>query len=138
MNSRIGRLLVFAVAVACLPLPAVARCLRYEPATVSLVGELSSKLVPGPPSYTSLARGDIPETIFILHLAEPVCVSGDPASQRNSESHTGISEVQLSVPQERVRALVGKKVRASGNLFSAQTGHHRTPVVLRVTKVNPA
>lgn len=113
--------------------PCAARCLAYEPAVVSLVGELVSKTLPGPPNYANIARGDIPEVVLILHLEEPVCVSGDPTSRLNSTSRAGISEVQLFVLPGKARALVGRRVRATGSLFGAHTGHHRTPVVLRVS-----
>jgi hypothetical protein len=121
--------------IAFLQSPAAARCLTYEPTTVTLIGELTSKTVPGPPNYVSIARGDLPEKIFILELAEPVCVSADPSSRQNSKSHAGVDEVQLSVPAEKARAYVGRRVRASGALFGARTGHHRTPVLLRVAKL---
>jgi hypothetical protein len=105
---------------------------------VSLVGQLTSRTLPGPPNYTSLARGDLPETILVLILDAPICVSADPTSQRNAKSHSGIVEVQLSIPTSKARALVGKRVRATGSLFGAQTGHHRTAVLLQVTALRAA
>lgn len=132
---RILAAIALAVAFAFLTSPAGARCLTYEPTVVTLAGDLTSKTVPGPPNYVSIARGDLPEKIFILKLAEPVCVSADPSSRQNSESHASVAEVQLSVPPEKARAYVGKRVRASGALFSARTGHHRTPVLLRVSQL---
>lgn len=124
------------LSIAFLQSPAAARCLRYEPTTVTLSGELISRTVPGPPNYANIARGDFPETIFILQLAEPICVSPDPSSRQNSEGHAGVAEVQLSVAPVKARAWVGRRVRASGNLFSAHTDHHRTPVLLRVAKLS--
>lgn len=117
------------------PSSGAARCLAYEPSTVSLVGKLVSKTLPGPPNYTSIARGDIPEVVLILHLEAPVCVSGDPASTLNSASRSGIVEVQLVVTLSKARVFVGKRVRASGSLFNAHTGHHRTPVLLQVSSL---
>jgi hypothetical protein len=117
---------------------ASARCLRYEPAQVSLVGELVAKAVPGPPNYTSVARGDLPETVHLLVLETPICVTGDRASQQNSRGETGVAEVQLVAKQGRLRSLVGKRVRATGTLSSAQSGHHRTPVLLTVKAIRAA
>ena len=59
-------------------------------------------------------------------------MSGDPSSTQNAKSHAGVGEVQLSVQASKARFLVGKQVRATGTLFGAHTGHHRTPVVLQV------
>lgn len=117
------------------PLSATARCLAQEPSVVSLDGVLRSSLLPGPPDYASIARGDYPESVLILTLDRPICVSGDPSSSRNSQSHAGLLEVQLVVAREEALPLVGKRVRASGTLFGAHTKHHRTPVVLQVRSI---
>lgn len=128
---------VTAVALLPLLLPAVvsARCLSYGPSQVTVVGTLDSRTLPGAPNYVSVARGDYPETVLILRLEKAACVTGDPTSQMNRKSHSGLSEIQLSVAADKVRSLVGKKVRASGTLFGAHSGHHRTPVVLQVSRI---
>ena len=113
--------------------PAAARCLAQKPAVVTLVGELVSKRVAGPPGYRSLAQGDLPETIVMLRLGAPICVKGDPTSSLNARSHAGIAEVQLVVPFERARALVDQQIAATGSLTAARSRHHRTPVVLEVS-----
>lgn len=110
----------------------VAICLSYEPVQVSLEGELTSRLVPGPPDYHSIARGDQPETVVILVLDAPVCVRGDPASRSNARSHARVSKVQLVVTGRSWRRSLGKRVKATGSLFEASSGRHRTPVVLTV------
>jgi hypothetical protein len=115
-----------------------ARCLSYEPAQVTLVGTLTSRTFPGPPDYRNIARGDQPETVFILTLDEPICVSGDPSSRLNSKSHSRVTEVQLVTRSLNPRRLLNKQVRASGSFFSAHTGHHRTPVVLTVVTLRAA
>jgi hypothetical protein len=117
------------------PLGAHARCLQYEPTTVALVGELRSATFPGPPNYRSIARGDYPESVFILTLDRAICVSGDPSSSLNSESHSKLTEVQLVVARDKVRSALGKRIRASGTLFGAHNGHHRTPVLLQVSAI---
>jgi hypothetical protein len=111
---------------------AVARCLSFEPAHVSLDGELTVRTVPGPPGYVSIARGDHPEKLVILVLEEPICVNADAGSRSNSKSHTQVTEVQLVMKQGSYSRLVDKKVRATGSLFQAHSRHHRTPVVLTV------
>jgi hypothetical protein len=117
---------------------AAARCLSYEPAQVTLVGILTSRTLPGPPNYQSIAQGDYPETVFVLKLNEPICVSGDPSSRLNRKSHSRVTEVQLLTRDVDPRRFLNKQVRASGSFFSAHTGHHRTPVVLTVAKLRAA
>ncbi len=133
MTLRIATLVTTAILGASLGgASAGARCLAYEPAQVTLTGELTSRVVPGPPDYRSIARGDHPETVVILVLDAPVCVRGDPSSRSNSQGHAQVAEVQLVVRGSAWRALRGKRVRVSGSLFAGNSGHHRTPVVLTV------
>ena len=112
-----------------------ARCLSYDPARVTLVGTLTSRAVPGPPNYYSIARGDHPETVFILTLDEPICVSGDPSSRMNSKSHSRVAEVQLVTRGLDPKRFVNKRVRVSGSFFGARTRNHRTPIVLTVASL---
>jgi hypothetical protein len=116
----------------------VARCLSYEPAQVTLVGILTSRTVPGPPNYRSIAQGDYPETVFVLKLNEAICVSGDPASRSNRKGHSNVTEVQILTRDVDFKRFLGKQVRASGSFSSAHMSHHRTPVVLSVVKIRAA
>lgn len=132
------RLVAFVLFLALLaPGSAFARCLKYEPAVVTLKGTLSTKVVPGPPGYVSAAKGDLPETIILLKLVDEICVLSDGSSYYNVRSHTRVGEVQLELPLLEAKKFEGKQVRATGSLYGAHTGHHRTPVVLRVEGVRP-
>ncbi len=136
MTLRIASLLISAIlAVVAGAALAGGRCLSYEPAQVTLEGELTSRTVAGPPDYRSIARGDQPETVVILVLDAPICVRGDPSSRSNARTHTQITEVQLVVEGSRWRLLRGKRVKATGSLFAGNSRHHRTPVVLTVRGV---
>lgn len=114
------------------PSPGTARCLYFSPTVVTLVGEVSTKRVPGPPGYHSLRQGDLPETIVLLELDEPICVYADPGSSKNVKTHRNISEIQLIVPIAKLENRIGERIRFTGKLSSAHSGHHRTPVVLYV------
>lgn len=114
------------------PSPSEARCLYYSPSVVTLVGEVSTKRVPGPPGYHSLRQGDLPETIFLLLLDDPICVYGDPDSSTNVKTHRNVTEVQLMIPSEKLTNRIGERIRFTGQLGSARSGGHRTPVVLYV------
>lgn len=117
--------------------PCLARCLGYEPKAVSLTGEVVHRKLPGPPNYRSVVRGDRPESVYFLVLDQPVCVSGDPSS-RNTRSHAGITEIQLLISPVEGSSAAGKRKRISGTLSSAQSGYHRTPVLLTVKQMKPA
>jgi hypothetical protein len=115
-----------------------ARCLGYEPKSVTLTGEIEMRKLPGPPNYRSVARGDRPETVYFVKLDSPVCVSGDPTSRLNSKSHAGVEEVQLILSAVKGSAAVGKRMRVTGTLSGAQSAHHRTPVLLTVKAMRPS
>lgn len=116
--------------------PAHAKCLRYEPHKVSLTGEVVARRMPGPPNYRNVARGDYPETVHFLELAEPFCVIGDRGSRTNKKTRFDVSEVQLA-GDDALGRHVGDAVRARGTLFGAHMPYHRTDVVLRVEAIRP-
>lgn len=117
---------------------AFARCLRYQPAVVSLEGELVARSLPGAPNYRSIARGDRLETVYVLVLEKPICVKGDPSSALTKESHAGVEEVQLIVTPRTAKRLAGQRVRATGSLVDGQSKEHRTPVVLEIKGLRKA
>jgi len=119
---------------------AAQKCSEYG-STVTLTGKLSSKVMPGPPNYTSIRQGDQKETVLLLTLAKAICTTGnDPAGIDVPE--TGIRDLQLAVTKDgdwpTIRRLIGKRVTVTGTLFHAHTGHHRTKVLLEVAEVRAA
>jgi Domain of unknown function (DUF4431) len=116
-------------------------CLSYEPAVVTLSGTLVRKTFPGPPNYESVIHGDKPEISWFLDLPESVCVKEDGAEPDLNPKQSAIREIQLVLqPQQYVqhKALVGRKVVATGTLFGEHTGHHHTPVLLTVRTLEAA
>jgi hypothetical protein len=113
-------------------------CLSYEPAEVKVSGTLSKQVVPGPPNYESVRRGDKPETIWILTLDKAVCVTGNTDDVNEPEQN--VTDLQLLLQQEhfaQLRRMTGRKVHvaASGTLFHGHTAHHRTKVLLDVKEI---
>jgi len=106
------------------------KCVSYEPDQVVLTGTIRRHTFPGPPNFESIAKGDRPETYWLLHLEQPICVSA--SSQWEAEA--GVSDVQLIITKYD-KTLVGRKVVATGTLFQAHTGHHHTPVLLTVSSI---
>ena len=47
-------------------------CLRYDE-IVKVTGELNAETHAGPPNYTSIAKGDAPEKIWVLRTDNEVC-----------------------------------------------------------------
>jgi hypothetical protein len=113
------------------------QCLSYAPAAVTLVGALTSKTFPGRPNYESVEKGDEPETYWILNLAQPICTI-----QSQDGSHGAahdVSALQLlftkSEMYQTYRSLLDTNVKVTGSLFSAETAHHHTPVMLQVASM---
>jgi len=111
-------------------------CLSYEPAVVSVSGTLVRATFPGPPNYEDIDSGDMPETPWLVKLSREVCVNEDKANPDLNPRQQSILLVQLVIAPkdfEGYRTLIGKRVVAKGTLFGAHTGHHHTPVLLRVS-----
>lgn len=129
--------------IACFSSSAVAqKCLPYEPDVVSLTGRLHySQVFPGPPNYESVKQGDRKETALLLTLMKRICTVGT-APQSYNVSETNIRTIQLVVIEsahwKTVRRLMGKRVRITGALFHAHTGHHRTKVLSSVANIRAA
>jgi len=114
-------------------------CLQYEPQPVSIQGAIQRVTFPGPPNYDSVAKGDTPETCWLLKLDQPACVDASPGDEIDV-AHSRIDTVQLVLDGEaydRYRNLVGQRVEASGELFGSHTGHHHTEVLLIVRDLRP-
>lgn len=111
-------------------------CFSYAPTVVTLHGLLSHETVPGPPNYTSILKGDKPETYWFITLSSEICVNEGKIEPDLNPAKKNIRRVQLILgPQgyEKHKDLFGKRVVASGKLSAAITGHHNTPVLLTVT-----
>ncbi|GMU67631.1 MAG: hypothetical protein AMXMBFR36_39050 [Acidobacteriota bacterium] len=115
----------------------VADCLSWGPGAASLSGKLVSETFPGPPNYESIAKGDQPETHWILLLEKPVCVDGvDDLGQGHLEA--GVERIQLVLTPElhkKHRASLGGIVEVTGMFMAAVSGHHHTRVLLEATEL---
>ena len=111
-------------------------CFRYEPAVVQLSGRLMLRTFPGPPNYESIQKGDRAETQALLELDRPICVLADAKDGPNSDDERDQRVVTL-VPASGLRAArnTGARVRVEGTLFHAQTGHHRTAVLIEAKRI---
>src|SRR5262245_41708555 len=113
-------------------------CFHFEPAVSTISGTLVRKTYAGPPNYEDIKSGDRPETGWYVRLAKPICVTGTPGDEVNGEDERGVDLVQLVLTHDEYKThggLVGKKVKATGTFFRWHTGHHHTPVLLTVTRL---
>jgi hypothetical protein len=117
----------FLFAALTLALPASANCLHYEPANVTLTGEVTVTPFPG----------DRHEPI--LRLAEPVCVDGTPKASYDSKSEKNVTELQMVFASYPFGAQWhDKRVTVTGKLFHAFTPAHRTKVLIMVKDAKEA
>lgn len=112
-------------------------CLRYGPETVSITGTLERRTYPGAPGYGE-GSDDEPETGFYLVPSTTVCTvqGADPGD----EPRRDIRLVQLVLDfagYASGRPLLGARVRATGTLMGAQTGHHHAPLLLNNVALSP-
>jgi hypothetical protein len=112
-------------------------CLSYETDGLKLTGTISKKTFPGPPNYESIKKGDTPETYWVLHLDKPACTT----ASADNDAEANITDLQLILTQKQYalyRKFVGGKapVTITGKLSHAMTGHHHTPVLMEVTRIN--
>ncbi|KQT45330.1 hypothetical protein ASG52_14240 [Methylobacterium sp. Leaf456] len=113
-------------------------CLSYTN-RIGLTGRLIHRTYPGPPNYKSVARGDRPEKVLVLALAEPVCMAQDKADRDGmSPAIARITQVQLAATLRDLGGIkIGRTLRVTGEAFAAHTGHHHTPIVLDDVRVEP-
>ena len=112
------------------------------PALVSLSGKLIRETFAGPPNYHDIKSGDRAETFFLLVLAKPTCTFVDQ-NDFDHRAEKSVEKLQLvflsdaAAKYMKYRPYLGN-VQCEGKLFSAQTGHHYTPVLMIVDNCQPA
>jgi len=113
------------------------RSFHYEPEVVSLVGRLEFEEQYGPPNYGETPTIDAKVQVPILHLEAPIAVMPRPADSENLSRLDGIDRVQIQLDSDSpvVDEYANSCARVDGSLFEATTGHHRTPVVLRLIAI---
>jgi hypothetical protein len=114
-------------------------CLSYEPAIVTVTGIINRIDFPGRPNYESIANGDERETYWVLKSDKATCVLGDKDNALNA-SEPRIIDIQLvldSAQYDKYRSLLNTPVAVTGTLFHAHTGHHHTPVLIKVSEMSP-
>jgi hypothetical protein len=119
--------------------PTVAQEGKATPISVQgllLVGEFF-----GPPNYGERPRSDRIERSYYLQLPAPVgyqqpkYTAPEELREALEQSHHFIQLVVFTPNQSAATRLVGSRVQVSGSLFRAETGHHRTAVLLEARTI---
>ena len=108
-----------------------------EPHT--LTGILDYVVFPGPPNFEDVQKGDTPEPTYVLRLASPICLTGDPDFAEPSRTFRAVQVVGSNATFPLLRANVRHQVTVGlANPMAAETGHHHEPLVAWVTSIRPA
>jgi hypothetical protein len=111
-------------------------CLRYEPEDITLAGTLQLQVYPGPPHYKSFDTGDQPESVWMLTLAQPLCIDATPGDLANIAMQ-GVARVQVVPRAPFSVSYNGRRAHVQGTLFHAHGGHFHADILLRATSVTP-
>lgn len=137
MNLLVLFMLLFGVGFSSNKAAPPQNCLSYQ-GKIALKGEISRKTFAGAPNFESIAEGDQPETYWILHLAAPICVSGDESVPGGENAENNVSDIQLGLDEKQYaqyKDSLGKPVFVEGTLSHAFTGHHHTDILLKVEEI---
>ena len=104
---------------------------------IQVSGKIIEKTYAGPPNYQSIRGGDSTETVETLQLYKPICVYSKQGDQIN-EAAKNIKAIQLVEKFLESSRLKGRHAQIKGKLFSAQSAHHRTTVLLQVFDIRQA
>ncbi len=108
---------------------------KFEPSVATLVGQLVKKEFYGPPGYGEDPKIDSKESAAILLLSSPIKVFAEKDDQFN-ETRDNIKEVQLiNIKRIALSNFFQKKVKVTGKLTSAITGHHHTDVLIEIDEI---
>ena len=109
---------------------ASADCLKETSRSESVTGQLAVA--------TATDADGRPERPYILSLAEPVCLTASEPDLNVPDTRQ--IHIYSSMPDVRaaIARLVGRRVRVTGQPFSAHTAHHHAPIVMDVDRIELA
>ena len=106
-------------------------------------GVLSRHTFPEEPNYESTEAGDAKATYFFISPQKAFCVAEGSDKDGLEPAVASVERVQLvfmgaQESYDRLRPHIGQAVVCRGKLFSANTGHHHSPVLLSDAKCDAA
>ena len=108
----------------------VSQCLRYEPASFSLNGQI----VRG----RFVNASNKAELVWLLKLDASVCVDGDGGDSINQKAENVVRLQLVLTPTDyqRFGKYSNQRVSVDGTLFYGHTQHHFTEVLLSVSAIH--
>ena len=78
------------------------------------------------------------EQAYILQLATAACLDGtDEFDKVDKSARIHVYSADDGI-RKKLRGLVGKRVRVTGQPFGEETAHHHAPIVMGISAVEPA
>lgn len=108
---------------------ASAECLKANTPGQRAEGKLASVRITIP-AYA------LKEQAYILQLRSPACLEGADAYDKVEKTQRIHVFSMDEAMRKRMRGLVGKNVRVTGDAFGEHTAHHHAPIVLNVSKID--
>lgn len=111
---------------------------KYEPAITTIEGVVKNdRTFYGPPGFGSDPKVDAKEKPERLVLDAPISITPEKGDPTN-EAVTDVSELQI-VPNEvsNLSDYLDRRVRVTGKLFQAHTGHHHTKALIALETIAP-
>jgi len=109
-------------------------CLHYSGSSVTLTGKVKLQTFFGPPNYGENPDTDSRETQAILLLAKPICVEANPTDYEEAEQNQ-LEVTLVPLNKENLKNYEGKPIAVQGTLYHAHTGHHHTPVLIEIRRI---
>jgi hypothetical protein len=104
-------------------------CEEYGLPNTTLAGTVKIYTFFGPPGYGESPSTDMKEQQAILQLTKPLCTV---ASKDDADEYDQLNVMLVRMGNFDLRPFAGKFVTVRGSLFHANTGHHRTPVLISI------
>jgi len=113
-----------------------------EDGEINVVGTVARVTFAGPPNYESIADGDKPETYWILTTSQSIVICAVGAEKSGgTATNAGQQRLQLVLDDKQYKlygSLLNQRVSLTGKVWSAQTGHHHTGVLVTVEDMRAA
>lgn len=109
-----------------------------EGQSVEVIGRVREELFPGPPNYSSIDNGDIPQFYWILYTNTPIGIVGRSFENEQPYDLGKSCSFQLVVDAEfydNKADIVGKLVKVRGRTLIGHTGHHKTKALIEVETI---
>jgi hypothetical protein len=106
-----------------------AECLKANTAGQVAEGKLTSVQI-------TVEAYRLTEQAYILRLRAPACLEGTDEYDKVEKTQRIHVFSMDDAMRKRMRALVGKNVRVTGEPFGEHTAHHHAPIVLKINTID--